>query len=98
MNLTVTPQELLYLYDCLIRDNSKKEFFSSETDSNILLHRVRTEILGCLEKFHDETTSKQYKIWNEKESKKIESLEKINNDVKLTSDMVKKFSEASEAS
>ncbi len=88
MNLTVTPQELLYLYDCLVKDDRNK-------DVHPLLTRVRSEINRCLEKDHEETTTKQFKVWNQSELKKIENLEKINNDVKLTSDLVKKFSENS---
>lgn len=95
MKISLSPEDLLEVYEMLIRDSYRD---AKSLNANALYQKIRLEIMKCLEKEHDEKSAKEFKIWNEKELKKIEELEKTNNDVKLTSDMVKKFSEVSSPS
>lgn len=85
MNLNFTAEELLYLYDLLLKNESNDlNVLATAHDRESLLHKVRGPILSVLQKEQEKSEKVMYKAWSEQEEKKIKNLKtknlELNND------------------
>ena len=70
MNVYLTAEELLTVYEMLLKNPSAGQ--------EVLIAKVRAPILAVLEKEQERTEKEMFSAWTNQEAKKIEELAKQN--------------------
>ena len=80
--LNLTPTELFFLYESLIKSNVSGVEELEETQ--ILLQKVKTELVDQLESVQAETSKNLYEVWKTQETQKLQDLNRKNDELKVT--------------
>lgn len=83
MNITLSPVELLHVYKTLL-SNPLRDPIQQEA----LVEKVQKPIADCLEREYSRLNERLFKTWEDKEQKRIESLQTSLDDVKNSSEKV----------
>jgi hypothetical protein len=67
MNVQLEPEELLRVYETLVRS-------TDVADNAAILEKLKKPILSALEKEHEKVENLMFKNWTESESRKIQIL------------------------
>ena len=80
MNINLTPLELVYLYETLLTSSVSS---SEQQDARqSIVSKARTSLLEKLEKISVDTNKTQFESWAANEAKKVQDLEKKNDELK----------------
>lgn len=80
--LNLTPTELFFLYETLVKSNASGVEEHEETQ--ILLQKIRTELVDQLESVQAEASKTLYEVWKTQETQKVKDLSKKNDELMST--------------
>lgn len=81
MNINLTPNELVYLYETLLASSVAN---SEQQDAKLsIVSKARTALLDKLEKVSVESNKTLFQVWASQETKKVEDLSRKNSKLKV---------------
>ncbi len=94
MNVTLTTEEAFVIYE-LLRDKASVSTPSESHMFRMISEKFRTLILESLQESQEKTNSDLFAAWTESEKKKINDLHQANKEIKIDTNLVKKFIDSS---
>jgi len=86
--LNLSPTELFFLYETLVKSNVSG--VEEHEDTQILLQKIKNELVDQLESAQAESSKALYEVWKSQEAQKLQDLSRKNEEIKSSASSSKK--------